>query len=98
MDALVSLADPTYSEHIRPMPTTIHLPDDLLDRVDARAKRLRVTRNRYVVDALRKALADQTEWSPSFLEELSRMRPIEGVDELLEGIEAHRTRKAPPRL
>jgi predicted DNA-binding protein len=80
------------------VPTTIHLPDELLSRVDERAKTLKITRNRYIVEALRKALAQQSEWSPDFLDQLSQLKPIEGVDELLHAIKKRRTRKAPPRL
>lgn len=80
------------------MPTTIHLPDELLSRVDERAKTLKITRNRYIVEALRKVLADQTEWSPAFLEQLERLEPIEGVDDMARAIKQRRTRKAPPRL
>ena len=80
------------------MPTTIHLPDELLSRVDERAKTLKITRNRYIVEALRKVLADQTEWSPAFLEQLERLEPIEGVDDMARAIKQSRTRKAPPRL
>lgn len=74
------------------------MPDDLLKRVDARAKTLKMARNRYIVEALRRALAEQTEWSPSFLEDLDRLLPVAGTDELLRSIKARRTRKAPPRL
>jgi predicted DNA-binding protein len=80
------------------VPTTIHVPDELLSRVDERAKTLKITRNRYIVEALRKALADQTEWPPDFLEQLDRLEPVEGADELMRAVKQRRTRKAPPRL
>jgi predicted transcriptional regulator len=80
------------------MPTTVHIPDELLEEVDERAKALAMTRNRYIIEALRKVLADQTAWSPSFLAELDRLEPIEGVAELLSAVRERRTRKAPPQL
>jgi Arc/MetJ-type ribon-helix-helix transcriptional regulator len=80
------------------MPTTVHLPDDLLRKVDERARALNIPRNRYIVEALRKVLADQTSWSPAFLDKLERLSPVEGVDELLEAVRTRRTRKAPPRF
>ena len=80
------------------MATTIHVPDELLSRVDERAKKLKITRNRYIVEALRKALAEQTAWSPDFLEQLDRLEPVAGVDELMRAVKQRRTRKAPPRL
>ena len=80
------------------MPTTVHIPEDLLEKVDARASALNVTRNRYVVEALKKAVHEQTAWSPTFLAALDRLHPLEGADELLRIIRARRTRKAAPRL
>ena len=52
------------------MSTTIHLSGDLLAAVDRRAKDLRLTRNRYIVQALERSLRSDTEWSPAFVEEL----------------------------
>jgi metal-responsive CopG/Arc/MetJ family transcriptional regulator len=34
------------------VPTTIHIPDPLLERVDARAKTLGISRNRLILEAL----------------------------------------------
>jgi metal-responsive CopG/Arc/MetJ family transcriptional regulator len=78
--------------------TSVHIPENLLREVDRRAKTLKMSRNRYIVEALRKVLADQTSWSAPFLEQLDRLAPVEGVDELLDGIKARRTRKGPPQL
>jgi predicted transcriptional regulator len=80
------------------MATTVHIPDDLLAKVDARARALKIARNRYIVEALRKALSEQSAWSPAFLEALDGLEPIAGVDELEEAIRSNRSRKAPPRL
>lgn len=44
--------------------TTIHLSGDLLAAVDRRAKDLRLTRNRYIVQALERSLHRDTAWSP----------------------------------
>jgi predicted transcriptional regulator len=82
------------------MPTSVHLPKQLLDRVDRRARKLAMSRNRFIIRALERDLAAETEWSPGFFERLSRAEPdLEAaVDEMLEGVLAHRTRKAPRRL
>lgn len=80
------------------MATTVHIPDELLAQVDERARAMKVARNRYIVEALRKALREQTAWSPTFLEKLDGLKPIAGVDELEEAILTRRTRKAAPRL
>jgi predicted transcriptional regulator len=87
-----------YSDYIRPMPTTVHIPDELLAKVDERARAMKMARNRYIVEALRKALSEQSAWSPAFLEALDHLEPIEGVDDLEAAIRANRTRKRPPRL
>jgi predicted transcriptional regulator len=80
------------------VPTTVHIPDELLARVDERARVMKIARNRYIVEALRKALNEQTEWSPAFLEAIDKLEPIEGVDELEEAVVSSRTRKRAPRL
>ncbi len=80
------------------MATTVHIPPDLLEKVDARARALKLTRNRYIVHALRDALSEQTSWSPAFLDALDALEPIEGVDELEDAIRSKRTRKPAPRL
>ena len=80
------------------MATTVHIPDELLDKLDERAQAMKMTRNRYIVEALRKALRDESAWSPTFLESLERLEPIEGVDELERAIAGNRTRKRAPRL
>jgi len=80
------------------MATTVHIPDDLLAKVDERARAMKVARNRYIVEALRKALSEQSAWSPAFLEKLDGLKPISGVDELEDAIRSTRTRKAAPRL
>ena len=84
------------------MSTTVHLPADLLASVDRRARELDMSRNRYVVRALERALATETEWSAAFVAELAAARDdLEGRREL-EGLRAAvaaaRTRKGPPAL
>lgn len=82
------------------MPTSIHIPKPLLDAVDRRARKLAMSRNRFIIRALEKDLAAETEWSAGFFERLGRADPevSEAVDEMLDGILEHRTRKAPRRL
>jgi hypothetical protein len=60
------------------VPTTIHIPESLLNEVDKRAKTLRLSRNRFIVDALHKALAEQPPWSPGFLDALQAFTPLDG--------------------
>jgi metal-responsive CopG/Arc/MetJ family transcriptional regulator len=80
------------------MRVTVHIPSELLSQLDERAEAMKVTRNRYIVDALRKGLRDERGWSPTFLERLNRLAPIESVGELEGAIAAQRTRKRAPRL
>ena len=80
------------------MPTTVYIPKDVLQAVDKRAKRLNISRNRFVIEALERVLRDQSEWSPEFKRALSTLQPVEGVDDMLREIRAHRTRKAAPKL
>lgn len=89
----------SYSIHVS---TTVHLPPGLLKSVDERAQELRLSRNRYIIRALEKSIAEETEWSPRFLEELDGPEDDDAtkqmVDEMRNAIAANRTRKAPPEL
>jgi predicted transcriptional regulator len=80
------------------MPTTVHIPDALLEKLDERARAMKMTRGRHIVEVLREALGDSSAWSPVSLESLDRLEPIEGVDELEKAIASSRTRKRAPRL
>ena len=60
---------------------------------------MRQSRNRFIVDALKRALSERGEWSPGFLDALST--PFEqpaAVDELLHHIRKRRRSKRAPRL
>ena len=82
------------------MSTTVHVPPDLLASVDRRARELDMSRNRYVVRALERALATETEWRAAFVAKLATAgddgegrREPEG---LRAAVAAARTRKGPP--
>ena len=54
------------------MPTTVYVPPELLKRVDKRAAALRVSRNRYIVEALQRRLQSESDpngWPRGFLEQ-----------------------------
>lgn len=82
------------------MPTSVHLPKPLLEAVDRRARALRISRNRLIVKALERELAEGSDWSPGFFEELAKVDAStnEAVDEMLKEIHRHRTSKKPPPL
>jgi Ribbon-helix-helix protein, copG family len=80
------------------MATTVHIPKPVLERVDERAKALNLSRNRFIVEALEKALAEQATWSPGFVDSVNKLTALEPLDDLLQVIRANRKSKGPPRL
>ena len=81
------------------IPIKLHLAEDLLHSLDGRAKELRISRNRYIVRALKKVVAEETTWSNEFLRMLeAAARDKESHDEIndmIEAISAARTTKDP---
>ena len=82
------------------MPTTVHIPVTLLVAVDRRAKALRLSRNRLIIRALEREVAEPSGWSPEFLD---RLREVdagtgEAVDELVAAIRNARRSKRPRAL
>ena len=84
------------------MPTTIHLSPELLNAVDRTARGLAMSRNRYIVRALERAVQTETGWSADFVERLEAARADPEIqraaDEMRAAIEANRMSKAPPKL
>lgn len=80
------------------MPTTVHIPRPLLEKVDALAKALELSRNRFIIESLERAVTEETAWSADFLAELDRFEPLDGENELLETIRKHRRSKGAPTL
>ena len=84
------------------MATTVHLPGDLLQSVDERAQELGISRNRYIVRALKKAVAEETTWSNEFLRMLDTAahdrETHREIDRMNKAISAGRTRKRAPNL
>ena len=89
-----------YSEYIHNMATTFHIPDNLLKAVDKRAREQKLSRNRFVIRALKKALEREDSWSPQFLDVLEDVDDsvAEAVDDMLEAIESRRSSKEPLTL
>jgi metal-responsive CopG/Arc/MetJ family transcriptional regulator len=84
------------------VPTTIHVPDELLERVDARAKALGLSRNRFIVEALEKSLGVQEGWSPELVRMLTTHTVSRAAARELEGSMAHvyatrRSKRRPPK-
>lgn len=83
------------------MATTVHLPEDLLERLDARARALRVSRNRLIIETLSSALDKDDEWSPELLAAIETPlsdEAAEELDEMIAAVRQHRGSKPPPDL
>lgn len=84
------------------MATTVHIPPELLSRVDKRAHELGISRNRYIVQALENAIQEETAWSQQFLNALSEAaadtESHEAVEDMMSAITRRRSRKSPPEL
>ena len=82
------------------MAISVHLPKPLLDAIDRRARALRISRNRLIVRALARELADGSDWSEGFFDELAGADAsiARTADEMLLAIRAGRTTKALRRL
>ena len=80
--------------------TSIRLPDDLARALDERAAALGVTRSQLIVDAVERALADRSAWSPAFLKAIGAPRPDldEAADEMVLAIRGLRSRSDAPEL
>ena len=100
--ATIALAARLPGEYIHTivMATTIHIPGPVLAAVDRRARALRISRNRFIVRAVEKALAKEAEWSPDFFDSLSEFDRTDAaaVDEMLVAIREARTSGKPRSL
>ena len=82
------------------MPTSVHIPRELLEAVDRKAHALGVSRNRLIVRALTRELAPSAGWTPGFFEALADVAPetATAVDELRSAIRKARRSKRPVRF
>jgi hypothetical protein len=82
------------------MPTSVHIPKPLLVAVDRRARALKISRNKLIVQALEKEVASGSSWSPDFFARLESPEP--GVEdaavEMLDAIRRGRRSKKPVRF
>jgi len=77
--------------------TTVHIPAPLLQIVDARAKEAGISRNRFILQALERAVGEQDAWNPAFFAQLRRAGAAEAevVDQMMADIVASRRSKPP---
>lgn len=82
------------------MPTSVHIPKPLLQAVDRRARALKVSRNKLIVQALEREVTAGADWPAGFFEKLGRVEPelVSAVDEMSRAIQANRRSKAPTKL
>jgi hypothetical protein len=82
------------------MPTTVHIPKPLLAAADRRARALKISRNRLIVEALEHELGPGSAWAPRFLSELRAVDADTAgdVDDLLQAVTSARRSKTPVRL
>ncbi len=82
------------------MPISVHLPADLLRRVDDRARRLGLSRSGYIAEALRRDEEPSGGWSPGFFAALGAVteEDVAAGAEFAAALRRRRSRKAAPRL
>ncbi len=83
--------------------TTIHIPDDILTEIDRTAKRKKISRNRFVLEACKEALQrDAGEWPEGFFRQsLSHEEKdllLEAVSEMEIAISQNRRNRGTPLL
>jgi metal-responsive CopG/Arc/MetJ family transcriptional regulator len=87
-----------YSKYT--MPTSVHIPKPLLVAVDRRARALKISRNRLIVQALEREVTEGANWSPDFFARLESAETgvEDAADEMLAAIQGERRSKKPVRL
>lgn len=82
------------------MPTSVHIPKPLLQAVDRRARALKVSRNKLIIQALEREVTAGADWPVGFFEKLGRVDPelVSAVDEMGRAIRANRRSKEPTKL
>ena len=82
------------------MPTTIHIPPQVLQTVDAQARKLKMSRNKYIVETLVARVAlerSEARWPRSFFDDMKRWREDQGhadaVRELRKSVVSSRRNK-----
>jgi predicted transcriptional regulator len=87
------------------VPTTIHIPAPLLERVDTRARALGISRNRLIQEALEEKVGARDVWSPELVQMLANPvsndagRELEGSLAVVRQRRSSRSsRRRPPKL
>ena len=82
------------------MATSVHIPKTLLAAVDERARSLRVSRNKLIIQALEREVTAGADWPPGFFEQLGKANAelSDAVKEMAKAIESRRKSKRPLKL
>jgi predicted transcriptional regulator len=83
------------------MVTTVHIPRDLLKAVDAHAKRLQISRNKLIVQALENDSKSGSGWPLGFFKQFKNpdTEQVSTVDEMMDQVKkSRRSRMRPPQL
>ncbi len=82
------------------MPTSVHIPKALLQAVDQRARALKLSRNKLIVQALEREVTGGADWPPGFFEKLAKADAelVDAVDEMSRAIHSNRRSKGPLKL
>lgn len=80
------------------MPTSVHIPPELLKSLDKRAKALRVSRNSLIVRAIERDLGADRGWPPGFFESLAQVDDelCNTIDDTMVAVAAHRLSRKKP--
>lgn len=80
--------------------TSIRLPEELIEALDRTAAAQGIKRSQLIIRAVEQTLADQSVWSPGFLEAIGSRRPEldEAVDAMMDAIRARRSSNDAPGL
>jgi hypothetical protein len=79
------------------MPTSVHIPKPLQEAVERRARALKISRNRLIVQALEREVTQGSDWSPGFFSRLEApsTEVKAAVDELESAIQKGKSSKKP---
>lgn len=81
------------------MATSVHIPKPLLAAVDRKARALKISRNRFIIQALEKEV-DVRGWSPGFFDKLRTLDPgaAEALKKSMSIVRKNRRSKLPLEL
>jgi predicted transcriptional regulator len=82
------------------MSTSVHLPKNLIEALDRRARALRISRNKLITQAIERELSAAGDWSPGFFDRLEERddEVSAAVDQMLEDVVRSRRSKVTPEL